>query len=75
MTTLIMAADKIGFGSLADWFKRLNAEAAHRAAVNNTIKELSALSDYELSDIGISRGDIYNIAHGVDSYDRKRGSL
>lgn len=28
-----------------------------------TIRELSRLSDKELSDIGISRGEIYEIAH------------
>jgi uncharacterized protein YjiS (DUF1127 family) len=31
----------------------------------NTIKELQALSDRELYDIGISRGQIYDIAHKV----------
>jgi uncharacterized protein YjiS (DUF1127 family) len=30
-----------------------------------TMKELQALSDKELHDIGINRGEIYNIAHRV----------
>lgn len=63
MTTLIMAADTIGLSGVAAWFKRLNAKLAHRAKVNSTIKELSKLSDRELHDIGISRGDIWSIAH------------
>lgn len=62
MTALIMTADKIGLHSVAEWFKRLNASLAHRAKVNSTIKELSKLSDRELNDIGISRGEIYSIA-------------
>lgn len=28
------------------------------------IKELNSLSDYELNDMGISRGDIYSVVHG-----------
>ena len=35
----------------------------HASRVRSTIKELSQLSDAELRDIGISRGDIYAIAH------------
>ena len=62
MTALIMTADRIGLHSVAEWFKRLNASLAHRAKVNSTIKELSKLSDRELNDIGISRGEIYSIA-------------
>lgn len=29
---------------------------------NKAVKELSSLSDYELKDIGISRGEIYKVA-------------
>ena len=65
MTTLIYAADKIGFVSLADWFKRLVEKLERQSKVRSTIKELSALTDHELRDIGISRGDIYSIAHEV----------
>lgn len=35
----------------------------HREKARQTIKELSALSDRELNDIGINRGDISRIAH------------
>ena len=73
MTTLIMTADKIGFKSLADWFKKLSAEMEYNRQVKATIKELSKLTDKELNDIGITRGDIYSIAHGSTDYDRIRG--
>jgi uncharacterized protein YjiS (DUF1127 family) len=33
--------------------------------IKETIKELSRLSDAELRDIGITRGDIYSVAHEV----------
>lgn len=66
MTALAMAANTIGLNSVAEWFKRLNASLAHRAKVNSTIKELSKLSDRELNDIGISRGEIWSIAHEVE---------
>lgn len=71
MTTLILAADRIGLTSLADWFKRLAARLVHQSKVNATIKELSALSDAELRDIGLNRGDIYSIAH--EAYLDNRG--
>ena len=36
---------------------------AKRKAIRETIKELSKLSDAELRDIGIARGEIWDIAH------------
>ena len=74
MTALIITADKIGLPSLADWFKRLQAKLAHRAQINKTVKQLSALSDRELWDIGIGRGDIYNVATGDNTLERVRRS-
>ena len=72
MTTLIITADKIGLASLARWLKELNKRRAYNAKVRQTIKELSALSTRELNDIGISRGDIYNIATGDETLERVR---
>jgi len=40
------------------WQTRHEANSSRK----NTIKELSRLSDHDLSDIGISRGDIRHIA-------------
>lgn len=70
MTALIMTADTIGLRKLASWFKRLNAQLEHNRKVRSTIKELSALTDRELNDIGISRGDIWSIAHEDKSFKR-----
>ena len=72
MTTLIYAADKIGFAALADWFKTLAAKLAHQSKVRATIKELSALSDAELRDIGLNRCDIWSVAH--EAYLDNRGA-
>lgn len=70
MSTLIMTADTIGLTKIATWFKKLNAALERRAQVNATIKELSKLTDRELNDIGISRGDIWSIAHEDVSFKR-----
>lgn len=49
---------------LAVW-KNYRAQAEYRAKVRQTIKELSALTNQELWDIGISRGEIYSIARSA----------
>jgi uncharacterized protein YjiS (DUF1127 family) len=72
MTTLIMTADKIGLPGLANWFKKLYAKHQERAMIKRTIKELSRLSDRELNDMGLARGDIWSVAHGDESY-KERG--
>lgn len=38
--------------------------------INQTIKELRGLTDKELNDIGIARGDIYSIAIGDETLKR-----
>ena len=38
-------------------------EMAYRSAVRGTINELHKLSDHDLWDIGLSRGDIWAVAH------------
>ena len=35
-----------------------------RASYKRTVKELGQLTDFELNDIGICRGDIHNVARG-----------
>jgi uncharacterized protein YjiS (DUF1127 family) len=44
-------------------FSRFARNCQRRKHANKTIRELSALSNRELSDMGISRGDIYSIAY------------
>ena len=43
-------------------FKYIKTLFADRAMFNKTYRELSNLTDYELSDIGLSRGEIYTVA-------------
>ena len=43
--------------------KRLFGMTPEQKLARRTIKELSALSDYELNDLGISRGEIYWFAN------------
>ena len=63
MTTLTMVAG-FSFSGVANWIKKINAKMAHRRSVRQAVKDLSSLSDYELNDIGISRGDIRAVANG-----------
>ena len=52
--------------SLADRFSgmvaRMKAELARRAVYNQTVRELAALTERELADLGISRLDIPAVA-------------
>lgn len=47
-------------------FARLSAAWAQRKEMQRTYRELSALSDRELNDIGVSRCDIRRVAKGED---------
>jgi len=47
---------------LKSFFKRLVKDYHSHVAYHATIKELNALTDKELNDIGISRGEIISIA-------------
>ena len=69
MTTLTIAAGH-SLSGVANWIKKINANMAHRRAVRQAVKDLSALTDYELNDIGISRGDIRAVANGDRSFKR-----
>ena len=71
MTALAMrTAAWVGLPGLANWFKNLNTKLQHRRQVRETINELSRLSDRELNDMGLARGDIYSVAHGDTSFQR-----
>ena len=62
-----MTADKIGLHGLANWFKRQVTAYNEWKAIQSTVNELNKLTDYELHDIGISRGDIQAIARGDET--------
>ena len=72
MTSIIMAADRFGMKGFAAWLRELNAKRIQKAEIKRTIKELSALDDRALSDMGLTRGDIYSVAHGTADLKRVR---
>jgi len=64
MTTLVANTFEIvGLNGIANFFKRLGAELKRRRNIRHTIKELSRLTNHELNDIGLARGDIKFIAN------------
>ena len=54
--------------ALFDLFKDLNSSRKEISDARKTIKELSRLSDADLLDIGLCRGDIWNVAHHKTDY-------
>jgi len=48
----------------SDLRRSMKLRAERKASYKRTLKELSRLTDFELNDIGICRGDIRNIARG-----------
>ena len=70
MTSITMTADKIGLTGLANWFKKLATQYKRYRLAQITIKELSRLSDRELNDMGLARGDIYSVAYGTSDHVR-----
>lgn len=64
MTTLVANTfNWFGFNKLAKRLIEIRNEMRRLKEVRNTISELSKLSDKELNDIGLSRGDIYWVAN------------
>ena len=47
-------------GNITSWLKR-------QKKMRNTVRELNALTDRDLSDIGLSRCDIHRVAKGLAS--------
>ena len=54
--------------ALFDLFKDLYSSRKEISDARKTIKELSRLSDADLLDIGLCRGDIWNVAHHKTDY-------
>ena len=65
MTSLVMAGGNFSLKSIAQFFVNLNEKRIQRNQIKKTMKELSALSDRDLNDMGLTRGDIYSVAHGT----------
>ena len=73
MTTTTMTAGTTGLlARVAQYFVDLNEKRIKQKAANRTIKELSRLTDRELWDMGLTRGDIYNVAYGLENVDELR---
>lgn len=64
---VLTATEFMNMSSIFEFFRYMKRKSAHASAVRTTIKELSKLSDRELNDIGLSRGDIYWVAHSTHS--------
>ena len=58
--------------ALLDLFKDSRASRKEISEARHTIRELNKLSDAELLDIGICRGDIFNVAHNKTDNIRRR---
>jgi len=49
--------------TILNWLHTLRVRMQARKAARSTIKELSALTNHELNDIGIARGEIRHLAN------------
>jgi uncharacterized protein YjiS (DUF1127 family) len=58
--------------ALLDLFKDANSSRKEMSTARKTIKELNKLSDKDLLDIGICRGDIWSVAHNKTDELRRR---
>ncbi|GAB4263019.1 MAG: hypothetical protein Kow0013_09070 [Pararhodobacter sp.] len=53
------------YAVLDDMIERIRVNRIRNAAYRNTVRELSALSDRDLADIGLNRSEIADIARKV----------
>jgi len=70
MTQAILAAHSYSTRAVELIIEALRTLIQHRAnrkMIRATEKELSKLSDNELSDIGLSRGEIYHVARSNEN--------
>jgi uncharacterized protein YjiS (DUF1127 family) len=66
----------------SDMRRAMKQRAQRKASYKRTLNELSKLTEFELNDIGICRGDIKNIARGdktlrrgIETNENLRGSV
>jgi len=75
MTQLILTQANIlqnAIKALLDLFKDLNSSRKDMSEAKKTIRELNKLTDKDLADIGLCRGDIWNVAHNKTDDLRRR---
>lgn len=71
MTQYILEATSwLNFNGIFDYFRDLKHKHEMHRNIRSTINELSKLSDKQLRDIGLHRGDIWSVAHEVYYDDR-----
>lgn len=69
MSHLVLSVSNwVNFGLIIDFFQELNNRRKNAALVRETYDALSRLSDRELRDIGVHRGEIRSIAESMGSY-------
>jgi uncharacterized protein YjiS (DUF1127 family) len=61
-----------GVEGFMDFMKSVNEKRIQQKAIRETEKALRKLSNAELDDIGITRGDIYTIARSKDTIENVR---
>lgn len=59
--------------TLKNFFKKIINSYKYNREVHATIKELQKLTNKELNDIGLARGDIYHVAHESHTNKNLRG--
>ena len=59
---VLVATSWLNIEGVMSFFRELKSSYDRNSEIRTTVKELSKLSDRELNDIGIARGDIYSIA-------------
>ena len=70
MTQAILAAHSYSTRAIETIIESLKFFIQHRTdrrLVRETERELSKLTDYELADIGLSRGEIYHVARSNEN--------
>jgi len=66
MTQYVLEITKwLEFSLITDFIKRVSDNISHAREVRKTYNELNSLTNRELNDIGISRGEIRSIAEGI----------
>jgi uncharacterized protein YjiS (DUF1127 family) len=70
MTQAILAAHSYSTRAvevLIEAFRTFRQYRLNRKVIKETEKELGRLTDYELADIGLSRGEIYHVARSNEN--------
>lgn len=77
MTQAILAAHSYStraIETIIEAFRIFRQARATKRMIKETERELGKLSDYDLADIGITRGDIYSIARSNETINNIRAN-